>query len=159
MSTKKDTTKSTRSAAANNKKSSGFTAEEKAAMQERARELKAEQRAAKNKEEGLKSVLAKIAEMPGSDRTLAKQIHAIVQTNAPDLMPKLWYGMPAYAQDDKIVCFFQPASKFKTRYATFGFNDTAKLDEGGLFPVAFAVKELNAADQAKLSAIVKKAVS
>src|SRR5512139_1814073 len=138
------------------KTSLGFTAEEKAAMKERARELKAE----KNKADGVSDLLAKIAEMPESDRTMARRIHEIVTANAPDLLPKTWYGMPAYANTDgKIVCFFQSAQKFNARYATFGFNDVANLDEGVMWPTSFALKELTAAEEAKIAALVKKAVS
>ncbi len=139
--------------------SEGFTAEEKAAMKERAKELKAEARANKNKEQGESDVLAKIAEMPEPDRRLAERIHAIVKANAPDLTPRTWYGMPAYARDGKILCFFQAADKFGSRYASFGFNDVANLDEGSLWPVAFAVTALTAAEEEKLAALVKKAVS
>ena len=140
---------------AKSKKSQGFTAEERAAMKERAKELKAATRA----EDGERAVLAKIAEMPEPDRSMAERIHALVKANAPDLMPKTWYGMPAYARDDKIVCFFQSAAKFDARYATLGFNDTANLDEGGMWPTAFALKALTAAEEAKIAALVKKAVS
>ena len=140
-------------------KGEGFTAEEKAAMKERAKELKAEARASKNKEQGESDVLAKIAEMPETDRRLAERIHAIVKANAPDLMPRTWYGMPAYAKDGKILCFFQAAEKFGARYASFGFNDVANLDEGSLWPVAFAVTALTAAEEEKLAALVRKAVS
>jgi uncharacterized protein YdhG (YjbR/CyaY superfamily) len=140
------------------KASQGFTAAERAAMQERARELKAEARASKNKAEGERDVLAKIAEMPASDRALAKRIHAIVKASAPDLSPKTWYGMPAYAKGGKIVCFFQSADKFKSRYATFGFSDEANLDKGAMWPTSFAVTKLSAADEAKIAALVKKAV-
>ena len=134
----------------------GFTAEERAAMKERARELKA----AKNKEEAERDVLAKIAEMPKRDRALAKRIHEIVKATAPSLSPRTWYGMPAYANDDgKIVCFFQSADKFKSRYATFGFSDKANLDEGAMWPTSFALKRLTAADEARIAALVKKAVS
>jgi uncharacterized protein YdhG (YjbR/CyaY superfamily) len=148
-----------KSTSAIDKKSKGFTDEERGAMKERAKELKAEARANKNKAEGESNVLAKIAEMPEPDRAMAQRIHAIVKASAPALSPKTWYGMPAYAKDDKVVCFFQSADKFKARYATFGFNDTANLDEGGLWPVAFALKELTAAEEAKITALVKKAVS
>jgi uncharacterized protein YdhG (YjbR/CyaY superfamily) len=137
------------------KKSQGFTAEERAAMRERAKELKAEAR----KADGESALLAKIAEMPEPDRTLAEGVHAIVKKNAPDLFPKTWYGMPAYARDDKIVCFFQSADKFKSRYATLGFNDEAKLDDGAMWPTSFALKELTAAEEAKIAKLVKKAVS
>jgi uncharacterized protein YdhG (YjbR/CyaY superfamily) len=133
----------------------GFTAEERAAMRERARELKAEQ----SKAEAEKDVLAKIAEMPQPDRTMAKKIHAIVKASAPDLAPRTWYGMPAYANEDgKVVCFFKPAAKFKSRYATFGFNDDAKLDEGNLWVTSFALKKVGPAEEKKLAALVKKSV-
>jgi uncharacterized protein YdhG (YjbR/CyaY superfamily) len=137
------------------KKSKGFTPEERAAMKERARELKAEA----NKAEGEKMLLAKIAEMKGSDRAMAKRLHEIVKATAPDLGPKTWYGMPAYAKDDKVVCFFKAASKFKSRYAEFGFNEAANLDEGAMWPIVFALKELTAAEEKKIAALVKKAVS
>ena len=136
------------------KKSGGFTAEERAAMKERAQELKAEARNA----DGEKDVLAKIAEMPEPDRAMAERLHAIVKDIAPALSPKTWYGMPAYAKDGKVVCYFQSAAKFKSRYATFGFNDTATLDEGALWPTSFALKKLTAADEARIAALVKKAV-
>jgi uncharacterized protein YdhG (YjbR/CyaY superfamily) len=133
----------------------GFTAEERAAMRERARELKA----AANKEEAERDVLAKIAEMPKADRVLAERIHEIVKATAPALSPKTWYGMPAYATDDgKIVCFFKSADKFKSRYATLGFEEAAKLDDGAMWPTSFALKELSAKDEAKVAALVKKAV-
>jgi uncharacterized protein YdhG (YjbR/CyaY superfamily) len=137
----------------------GFTPEERAAMKERARELKAEARANKNKADGESDVLAKIAEMQGSDRAMAKRLHAIIKASAPALSPKNWYGMPAYAKDGKVVCYFQSAQKFKSRYATFGFSDEANLDEGAMWPVAFALKGLTAAAEAKIGALVKKAVS
>ena len=140
-------------------KKKGFTAEERAAMRERAKELKAEERASKNRAEGERDVLAKIAEMPPSDRRMAKRVHEIVTASAPDLMPRTWYGMPAYAKDGKVVCYFQSAQKFKSRYATFGFSDEANLDEGAMWPVAFALKGLTAAAEAKIGALVKKAVS
>ena len=159
MSTKKETQNTAESTAANNQTSQGFTDAEKAAMKERAKELKAEGRASKNKEEGENAALAAIATMPEPDRSLAARLHEIIKANAPSLSPKTWYGMPAYAKDGKVVCFFQPAQKFNTRYATFGFNDTANLDEDALWPVAFALKELTAAEEAKISALVKKAVS
>ena len=155
MSATKATQKSAKSTTAINKKSDGFTVEERAAMKERAQELKAEAR----KADGESALLAKIAEMPEPDRAMAKRLHAIVKANAPALSPKTWYGMPAYARDDKVVCFFQSADKFKARYATFGFNDTANLDEGAMWPTAFALKELTAAEGAKIGALVKKAVS
>jgi len=135
--------------------SKGFTDEERAAMKERVKELKA----AADEAEGESAVLAKIAEMPGPDRAMAKRVHAIVKASAPALSPKLWYGMPAYYKDGKVVCFFQDAQKFKSRYATFGFSDAASLDEGGLWPVAFALKELTVATEARIGALVKKAVS
>ena len=140
-------------------KSKGFSDEEKAAMKERARELKAEARANKDKAEGERDLLAKIAEMPAPDRALAEGIHAIVTANAPDLSPKTWYGMPAYARDGKIVCFFTSADKFKSRYATFGFNEDAKLDEGNMWPTSFALTKLTAAEEARIGKLVKKAVS
>ena len=146
MSTKKDTPKSAKkSATASNKTSTGFTDEEKAAMKARAQELKAEARANKDKAEG--------------ESAVAKRLHAIIKASAPTLSPKTWYGMPAYAKDDKVVCFFQSAQKFKTRYATLGFSDTANLDEGDLWPAAFALKELTATAEARIVALVKKAVS
>jgi uncharacterized protein YdhG (YjbR/CyaY superfamily) len=132
-----------------------FTPEERAAMRERAKEL----RAASSKADAEKDVLAKIAEMPKPDRAMAERLHAIVKASAPDLAPRTWYGMPAYAKDDKVVCFFQSAEKFKSRYATLGFSDQANLDKGAMWPTAFALKELTAADEAKIAALVKKAVS
>jgi uncharacterized protein YdhG (YjbR/CyaY superfamily) len=159
MSAKKATQKSAKNTTATSKTSKGFTAEERAAMKERARELKAEARANKDRAAGESAVLAKIAEMPAPDRAMAKRLHAIVKASAPALSPKTWYGMPAYAKDGKVVCFFQSAEKFKSRYATFGFNDVAKLDEGAMWPIAFALKELTAAEEAKIAALVKKAVS
>jgi uncharacterized protein YdhG (YjbR/CyaY superfamily) len=135
--------------------SKGFTAEERAAMRERAQELKAEAR----KADGEKALLAKVAEMPDEDRAIATRIHEIVRATAPDLAPKTWYGMPAYADEDgKTVCFFQSAAKFGSRYATFGFNDSAKLDDGAMWPTTFAVKELSAAEEKRIAALVKKAV-
>ena len=131
----------------------GFTDEERGAMRERAKELKAD------KADGESAVLAKIGEMPAPDRALAERLHSIIKANAPTLSPKLWYGMPAYARDGKVVCFFQSAQKFKSRYATFGFSDAANLDEGTLWPVAFALKELTAATEGRIGALVKKAVS
>ena len=136
-----------------------FTDEERAAMKNRAQELKAEARANKDKADGESDVLAKIAEMPEPERAMAKRLHAIIKASAPALSPKTWYGMPAYAKDGKVVCFFQSAQKFNTRYASFGFSDEANLDEGAMFPVAFALKELTAAEEARISALVKKAVS
>ena len=142
------------------KKSKGFTDDERAAMKERARELKAEARAEKDRAEGESDVLAKIAELQGKDRSMAKRVHEIIKASAPTLSPKTWYGMPAYAnKDGKIVCFFTAASKFNARYATFGFNDDANLDEGAMWPTSFALKELTAAEEAKIAALVKKAAS
>jgi len=158
MSPKKDTQKSAERTAATDKKSSGFTDEELAAMKERAKEQKAEARAKKDRADGESDVLAKIAEMSEPDRTMAERLHALIKASAPDLAPKTWYGMPAYAKDGKIVCFFQSAAKFNTRYATLGFSDTANLDEGALWPVAFALKALTATEEARISALVKKAV-
>ena len=140
------------------KPAKGFTAEEREAMQERARELKAEARPG-SKDEGEAEVLAKIAQMAEPDRSLARRLHEIITRSAPVLVPKTWYGMPAYARDGKVVCFFQSAQKFKARYATFGFSDKANLDEGDLWPTAFALKELTAAVEARIGALVKKAVS
>ena len=158
--TKKATQKSAKSTTAIGKTSRGFTDEERAAMKERAKELKAEARANKNKAEGESDVLAKIAEMPEPDRAIAKRLHAIMKASAPALSPKTWYGMPAYAnKDGKVVCFFQSAHKFNARYATFGFNDVANLDEGAMWPTSFALKELTAAEEARIGALVKKAVS
>ena len=140
------------------KKSEGFTAEERAAMKERAKELKAEERANKNRPAGESAVLAKIAEMEGSDRTMAERLHAIVKASAPELSPKTWYGMPAYAdKEGKVVCHFQSAEKFNTRYATFNFSDKANLDEGAMWPTSFALKELTAAEEARIGALVKRA--
>jgi hypothetical protein len=144
---------------AGQKKSAGFTDEERAAMKERARELKAEARANKDRADGEGAVLATIAAMPDPDRVLGERLHAIVMAAAPALSPRLWYGMPAYARGGKVVCFFQSAQKFKTRYATFGFSDAANLDEGAMWPTAFGLKELTAADEARIGALVKKAVS
>ena len=169
MSPKKDTQKSATPAPAGgaresttaiNKKSVRWTDDEVAAMKNRAKELKAEARANKNKAEGESDVLAAIAAMPEPDRSMAKGLHEIIKASAPALSPKTWYGMPAYAnKDGKVVCFFQSAQKFNTRYATFGFNDTANLDEGALWPVAFALKKLTATEEARIRALVKKAVS
>ena len=149
---KKDTQKSAKRTAAT--KSKGFTSAERAAMKERARELKAEA----SRADGERAVLEKIAEMKGSDRAMAKRIHAIVKTNAPALSPKTWYGMPAYAKKGKVVCFFQSAEKFESRYATFGFSDEANIDQGAMWPTSFALTELTAAEEAKIGALVKKAV-
>ncbi len=148
-----------KSTTATRKKSPGFTDAEKAAMKERARELKAEARAEKDRAAGEKDVLASIAEMKRADRAMAKRIHAIVKDKAPELSPKTWYGMPAYAKDGKVVCFFQSAEKFNSRYATFGFNDSANLDKGAMWPTSFALKELTAAEEKKIAALVKKAAS
>jgi uncharacterized protein YdhG (YjbR/CyaY superfamily) len=152
MSDKKTTQKSGTTA-------KGFTPEERAAMKDRARELKAEARANKSRADGESDVLAKIAEMHGPDRAMAKRLHAIVKASAPALSPKTWYGMPAYAKDGKVVCYFQSAQKFNSRYATFGFSDGANIDEGAMWPTSFALKELTAADEARIGALVKKAVS
>ena len=146
MSPKKSTT-------ATGKKSKGFTAEERAAMKDRVQELKG------GETEGEGAVLAKIAAMPEPDRALGKRLHAIITASAPGLTPKLWYGMPAYAKDDKVVCFFQSAQKFKTRYATLGFSDKAKLDDGHMWPTGFALKQLTGAEEARIAALVKQAVS
>ena len=142
------------------KASTGFTDEERAAMKERAQELKAARRGPRaDKADGESDVLAKIAEMPEADRVMAERLHALIKASAPALSPRTWYGMPAYAKDGKVVCFFQSAQKFKSRYATFGFSDKANLDEGAMWPVAFALKELTAAGEAKIARLVKKAVS
>jgi len=160
MSPKKDTQKSAKSTTTTGKKSKGFTDEERAAMKARVQELKAEERASKNKAEGESAVLAAIAAMKEPDRTMAKRLHAIITASAPALWPKTWYGMPAYAnKDGKVVCFFQTAQKFNTRYATLGFNDSANLDEGAMWPTAFALKELTSTEEARIAALVKKAVS
>ena len=140
-------------------KSNTFTVEERAAMKERAQELKTEARANKDKADGESAVLATIAAMPERDRAMGERLHAVIKASAPVLSPRLWYGMPAYAKDGKVVCFFQGAQKFKTRYATFGFSDEANLDEGALWPTAFALKALTAAEEAKIGALVKKAAS
>jgi uncharacterized protein YdhG (YjbR/CyaY superfamily) len=155
MAEKKPRSKGTRKSAKD--KSKGFTDEERAAMKERAQELRAE--GGRGKADGESDVLAKIAEMPEPDRAMAERLHAIIRASAPTLSPKTWYGMPAYAKDDKVVCFFRAAQKFKDRYATFGFNDKANLDEGHMWPTAFALKELTAAEEARIRALVKKAVS
>lgn len=157
MSPKKQTQKTAKRATVTGKPLKGFTAEERAAMRERARELKAEARASQNRDAGEKAVLAATAKMPELDRTMAKRLHAIIKANAPELAPRTWYGMPAYAKDDRIVCFFRPAHKFKDRYATFGFNDKATLDEGAMWPTAFALKELTAEVEVKIGKLVKKA--
>jgi uncharacterized protein YdhG (YjbR/CyaY superfamily) len=156
-----DTQKSDKSTTAADKTSEGWTDEERAAMKERAREVKAEARRGPRagKADAESEVLAKIAEMPAPDRVMAERLHAIIKASAPVLSPKLWYGMPAYAKNGKVVCFFQAADKFNSRYATFGFNDTANLDDGAMWPTSFALTELTAADEAKIAALVKKAVS
>jgi uncharacterized protein YdhG (YjbR/CyaY superfamily) len=157
---KKGTQRSAKSPTATDTKSKGFTDEERAAMKERARELKAEARASKDREAGERDVLAKIAELPEHDRAMAERLHALIKATAPALSPKTWYGMPAYAnKDGKVVCYLTPADKFKSRYATFGFNDDANLDEGNMWPTSFALKALTAAEEKKISALVKKAVS
>ncbi len=157
----KDTRKSAKTTTARGKTSKGFSDEERAAMKDRAQELKASARRGSRADEadGEREVLAKIAEMPAPDRALGKRLHAIVKANAPSLSPRLWYGMPAYAKDGKVVCFFQSAQKFKTRYASFGFSDEANLDKGAVWPTAFALTKLTEADGAKIGALVKKAVS
>src|SRR5713226_5829656 len=149
----KGTQKPAKNTTATSKKFKGFTDEEHGAMKERIQELKAD------KEDGESAVLAKIAEIPEPDRTMGKRLHAIIKESAPVLSPRLWYGMPAYAKDGKVVCFFQNAQKFNTRYATFGFSDKANLDEGNMWPNAFALKRLTAAEEARIAALVKKAVS
>ncbi len=151
----KDAQRSAKSTTATKKKAEGFTDEERAAIKERVRETKA----VADKADGESEVLAKIAEMAEPDRAMAKRLHAVIKASAPALSPRTWYGMPAYAKDGKVVCYFQPAQKFKTRYATLGFNDAAHLDEGTMWPVAFALTKLTAADEARIGALVKKAVS
>jgi uncharacterized protein YdhG (YjbR/CyaY superfamily) len=157
----KDTQKSAKSTTAKNKTSGAFTDEERAAMKERAREERATARRGPRaaKADGESDVLAKIAEMRETDRAMAERIHAVIKASAPALSPRTWYGMPAYAKDGKVVCFFQSAQKFNTRYATLGFNDAANLDEGTMWPTAFALTELTVADEARIGALVKKAVS
>src|ERR687892_1239018 len=161
MSAKKATQKSAKSTTASGKKSKGFTDEERAAMKERAQELKAAARRGPraDKADGESAVLAKIAEMPEPDRVMAERLHAIIKASAPDLSPRTWYGMPAYAKDGDVVCFFQSAQKFKTRYATLGFSDQANLDDGAMWPTSFALKKLTADEEAKIGALVAKAVS
>jgi uncharacterized protein YdhG (YjbR/CyaY superfamily) len=160
MSTKNETQMTVDSTTANDQTSQGFTDAEKAAMKERAKELKAEARLSKNKAEGENAALAAIAAMPEPDRSLAARLHEIIKANAPSLLPKTWYGMPAYAdKDGNVICFFQNASKFNARYATLGFNDRAKLDEGAMWPTSFALKDLTAVEEARIVALVKKAVS
>ena len=155
MAEKRTAKKSTKTTARRTSGSGRFTAEERAAMKERAKELKA----AQNREQGEKAVLEKIAEMPPSDRTMAERIHAIVTKTAPDLMPRTWYGMPAYTRDEKVVCFYKSADKFKSRYATFGFDEAANLDEGTMWVTSFALTKLTPADERKITALVKKAAS
>ena len=159
MRSKKDTQESARSAAGTGN-AAGFTDEERAAMKEHARELKAEAAPVlrTNKADGESDLLAKIAEMPEHDRVLAEKIHAIIMTSAPALSPKTWYGMPAYAKDGNVICFFQSSHKFKAKYATLGFSDKASLDEGAMWPVSFALKELTPTEEARIAALVKKAV-
>jgi uncharacterized protein YdhG (YjbR/CyaY superfamily) len=154
-----DTKKSTKATTTSDKTAQVFSDAERDAMKERAREQKAEARRGADKAAGEKDVLAKIAEMPEADRTMAERIHALVKANAPSLSPKTYYGMPAYAKDGKVICFFQPADKFKARYATFGFNDDANLDDGTMWPTSWALKELTAEDEKRLGALVKQSVS
>ena len=157
----KDTQKSAKSATAVDKASEGFTDEERAAMKERAKEVRTAARRGRgaDKADEESAVLAKIAEMQGPDRAMAERLHAVIKASAPALSPRLWYGMPAYAKDGNVVCFFQSAQKFKTRYATLGFSDKANLDEGAMWPTAFALTELTPADEARIGALVEKAVS
>jgi uncharacterized protein YdhG (YjbR/CyaY superfamily) len=155
---KKDTQKSAKRTTATGKTSKGFTDDERAAMKARAQELKAEARGKKSKADGEREVLAAIAAMKDPDRAMAKRLHAIIKTSAPDLAPKTWYGMPAYAKEGKVVCFFQSGQKYNSRYSTFGFQDAANLDDGAMWPTAFALTELTAADEARIAALVKKAV-
>jgi uncharacterized protein YdhG (YjbR/CyaY superfamily) len=154
-----DMQKSTKRTTATGKTSAGFSAEERAAMKERAKELRAEARAGKDRAAGERDVLAKIAEMAEPDRAMAERLHAIIEESAPVLSPKTWYGMPAYAKEGKVVCFFQSGQKYNSRYSTFGFQDAANLDDGAMWPTAFALTELTAADEARIAALVKKAVS
>jgi uncharacterized protein YdhG (YjbR/CyaY superfamily) len=156
-----DTRKSAKSTTAAGKTSEDWTDEERAAMKERAKELKATSRRGRgaDKADGERDVLAKLAEMPEPDRAMGERLHAVIKASAPALSPRLWYGMPAYAKDGKVVCFFQSAQKFKERYATFGFSDQANLDEGPMWPTSFALKELTAAEEARIGALVKKAMS
>jgi uncharacterized protein YdhG (YjbR/CyaY superfamily) len=155
----KDTKKSAKNTTATDKPSEGFSDEERAAMKERAQELKGRRGSRAGKADGERAVLDKIAELPEPDRAMAERLHAIIKASAPALSPKTWYGMPAYAKDGKVVCYFTPASKFKERYATFGFNAEANLDDGTMWPTSFALKKLTAADEARIAALVKKAVS
>ena len=156
---RKGTQRSAKSATATGEKFEGFTDEERAAMKARGQELKAEARASKGQADGERDLLAKIAEMPEPDRAVAERLHAIIKATAPVLSPKTWYGMPAYAKDGKVVCFFKIADKFKSRYATFGFEEAANLDEGTMWPTSFALTKLTADDEARIAALVKKAVS
>jgi uncharacterized protein YdhG (YjbR/CyaY superfamily) len=156
MSPTKDTKKPAKRTAAKAKRSNGFTDEERAAMKERAQELK---RSRGGKADGESDVLAKIAEMGKADRAMAKRLHAIIKASAPELTPRTWYGMPAYAKDGNVLCFFQSAEKFKARYATLGFSDKANLDDGAMWPTSFALKELTDAEEARIAALVKQAVS
>jgi uncharacterized protein YdhG (YjbR/CyaY superfamily) len=155
----KGTRRSAKRTTAPDKKYEGFTAEEQAAMKERAKELKAEARADRDRAAGERDVLAKIAEMPEPDRAMAERLHAIIKASAPDLSPKTWYGMPAYAKEGKVVCFFQSGQKYNSRYSTFGFQDAANLDQGAMWPTSWALTELTTADEKKIAALVKKAVS
>jgi uncharacterized protein YdhG (YjbR/CyaY superfamily) len=156
----KDTQKSARSTSAVDSRPEGLTAEERAAMKEHARELKAARHGQRaDREDGESAVLAKIAEMPEPDRAMGERLHAVIKASAPALSPRLWYGMPAYAKDGTVLCFFQPAQKFKTRYATLGFSDKANLDDGAMWPTAFALTELTADTEARIGALVRKAVS
>jgi uncharacterized protein YdhG (YjbR/CyaY superfamily) len=154
-----DTQKTAKGTSATSTKSRGFSDDEKGAMRERAKELKAEARRDADRADGERDLLAKIAEMLASDRAIAERIHAVVTAIAPDLAPKTWYGMPAYAKDGKLVCFFKAADKFKTRYATFGFEEAANIDDGSMWPTSWALTKLTPADEAKIGALVKKAVS
>jgi uncharacterized protein YdhG (YjbR/CyaY superfamily) len=154
-----DMKKSARTTTATSAKSQGFTDEEKGAMRERARELKAESRASADRADGERDLLAKIAEMPAADRVMAERLHALITASAPELAPKTWYGMPAYTKDGKIVCFFKSADKFKSRYATFGFEENANLDDGAMWPTSWALTKLTPADEKRIGAFVKKAVS
>jgi uncharacterized protein YdhG (YjbR/CyaY superfamily) len=156
----KDTQKSAKPATGRETPAEGWTDEERAAMKEHNREMKAAaKRGAAGQEDGEREILAKLAEMSGPDRAMGERIHAIVRASAPDLVSRTWYGMPAYARDGKVVCFFQPADKFKARYSTFGFNDSASLDDGAMWPTSYALTELTAADEKRIAALVKKAVS
>jgi uncharacterized protein YdhG (YjbR/CyaY superfamily) len=159
MSAQKATQKSAEATTSRGKESKGFTDEERAAMKERAQELKAEARANKDRAAGESALLAKIAEMPEPDHAMATRLHELITASAPTLSPKTWYGMPAYAKEGKVVCYFTPASKFKERYATFGFNATANLDAGNMWPTSFALKDLTAAEEARIVELVKQAVS